>query len=142
MADDRYTETVKELTKKTDNGEIEWEAYDPTEEVEGDAEARDGYRTQYKGKELRIYKKVTERTLTPTEKAIQPEIAVERSGMSLMSSDTVTNVRTVLTLEDLETGGEWEFPKMSILSDLHSSARQESAGVQEWMSEVLGEDRN
>lgn len=140
MADDEYSEIVKKLTKETDNGEIEWEAYDPTEEAEGDVETEDGYRTEYKGKELKIYKRVKEVPLTQIEKAIYPATKPIGPLNPADTPQTKRKTKTILKLRDLETGGEWVFPKMSMLSDLHSSAQQQAAGVREWMTEVLDED--
>ena len=131
---EEYTEAIKTLTKRTDQGQVDWESYDPSDEVEGAKEARGGYRTKYKDRELRLYKEVYERELTDAEKTFS-------LGTRLAANEpTRTVINTVLRMKDPQTGGEWTFPKMSILGDLHSSVEQTSAGVQEWMSKVLDDE--
>jgi hypothetical protein len=128
---EEYTEAIKTLTKKTDQGEVRWESYDPSGEVEGERKARDGYRTKHKDRELRLYKEVYDREVADFEKTLTI------GGEITPGPSTITVVNTVLRMRDPKTGGEWTFPKMSILDDLHSSVEQTSAGVQEWMSEIL-----
>jgi hypothetical protein len=131
----KYTETVKKLTRRTNEGELNWESYDPSDEVsESSKEAKGGYKTRYKGKEVRIYREITQIDLTNIEQMItQPELRVGKTGKE-------TEVDTVMKLRDPETGGEWTFPKISILDDLHSAVQQSSAGVQQWMSDVLKDE--
>lgn len=136
MADETYTETVKKLTKKTNEGEIDWEAYDPSDEV-NKGEGRDGYKTKFMGKELRIYKQALERPMTSIDRMLAPQEVLPTLDSP---SGTRTITKTVLKLKDPQTNGEWTFPEMSILDDLHSSAEQASAGVQKWMSDVLDEE--
>lgn len=133
----KYTEAIKTLTMKTDAGEVTWTAYEPSEEEHKEGvEAKEGYLTVYKGKELRIYKRLTNKQAV--------NVAEFISGKApLPSSDEETRMieTTVFKLKDPDTGGTWEFPEMSILDDLYSSVRQSSAGVQKWISDVLEEEK-
>jgi hypothetical protein len=132
---DDYHEALTRLTRKTDEGEVTWDAYDPTGELQGEAKAKEGYKTQYKGKELRIFKEVHEEEVDQTVQAMAQSVTLPGDPPK-----TRTVVKTALVLKDPETEGEWSFPSLSILSDLHSSVKQSSAGVQEWVSDMIDED--
>ncbi|MCS3679364.1 hypothetical protein GGP72_003322 [Salinibacter ruber] len=132
-SNDRYTQTAKELTRKTNNGEINWQAFDPSEEATGSTVAEEGYKTKYKGRELKLYRQLEERDLTETEKMLSPDLTIAGTG----NPETKTIEKTTLKIRDPDTGGEWTFPNLSILSDLHSAVQQSSAGVQQWMDKVL-----
>lgn len=128
---DRLIEVASKLVKKTNRGELHWDEYDPNEleNIAPPDEAGKAYRTMYNGRELRIYK-YRERHETPEAMRMDPE-----------APDFTWTDETILKLKNPETNGEWTFPELSILDDLHASAKLESAGVQEWVRSVLDEDQ-
>lgn len=126
-----YTKAIKEIIKKTDRGDIAWTKYDPGEVENADPQETpvEGYRTTYAGKELRIYR-VQEKG-PPTDTSLEGDE---------LTWTTNTTEKTILKLAHPDGNEEWQFPSMGITDDLYSSVKQEAAGVQEWMSQVLNQD--
>lgn len=134
--DDKYSEVIKEITKKTNQGEMDWSTYDveSVEDIGPSAQPDDGFRTTYAEKELRIYRVRKE--------GAPRDVELDSQTLEL-TWETEKTTQTTLKLVDPDSGEEWKFPSLSIINDLYFSLKQEQEApgvqgwVQEWMSSVL-----
>jgi hypothetical protein len=135
--EDKYLETVKRIMKATLQEEVKWEAFEiPEDEYKADQTyVQPAYRAEYNGRVLKIYR-VRQREMVLD----VPPSSIGVSGPTQDDFREKWVQSTVLEITDPKTGGRWQFPDRSALDDLYAAVQRKTAGVDEWMDDVLGEE--
>lgn len=135
--EDKWVEAVAKLIKLTQENKIKWHSSEPPTNLKGDADdyVETVFLTKYNDRNLRLYKRIYKRDLSPLVSALKKTMGESYPRFSWYSS-------VVLEILDLGNNKIWTFPTVTPLEDLLTSVRFQVADVNAFIEKLLNEPEN